>query len=141
MRAGLDLTSLIDALELGHKGSIPELCEDLIGPEKNRYLVRSAHDGNLLLGSKLITIVPGNPLKRSLPTVQAVIVLFDADSGQLLHTLLDPTLDSNPELDTESFGTVASSVAVWGDKLFIADDRDDNLHGDEVGAVFLFNRV
>lgn len=81
LRAGFDLASLIEALETAHKGRIPELSEDLIGPDTNRYLIRSAHDGNLFLGSKLITIVPDNPLKRGLPSVQAVIVLFDANSG------------------------------------------------------------
>lgn len=81
LRMGLDLASLIDALEAGHKGAPPELSENLIGPDANRYLVRSAHDGNMFLGSKLITIVPDNPQKRALPSVQAVIVLFDATNG------------------------------------------------------------
>lgn len=81
LREELDLTSLIDALEAGHKGPRPELTESLIGPGTSRYLIRSAHDGNSFVGSKLITIVQDNPEKRGLPSVQAVIVLFDADSG------------------------------------------------------------
>lgn len=81
LRTGLDLTSLIDALEDGHRGSRPELTEGLIGPDATRYLIRSAHDGGAFLGSKLITIVPDNPDKRGLPAVQSVIVLFDVKSG------------------------------------------------------------
>jgi len=87
LREGLDLASLIDALYSGHKGSRPELTESLIGPDTNRYLIRSAHDGGLLMGSKLITIVPDNPQERALPSVQAVIVLFDANSGAPLVAL------------------------------------------------------
>ena len=81
LRDGLDLASFIDALECGHQGIRPEMTESLIGPDTNRYLIRSAHDGGLLMGSKLITIVPDNPQERALPSVQAVIVLFDVTSG------------------------------------------------------------
>lgn len=87
LRTALDLASLIDALEAGHGGNRPELMEDLIGSEKSRYLIRSAHDGAAFVGSKLITIVPDNPRKRSMPSVQAVIVLFDAESGVPVVTL------------------------------------------------------
>lgn len=81
LRAGLDLASLIDTLEAGHRGSRPEITEGLIGPDTNRYLIRSAHDGGTYLGSKLVTIVPDNPEKRGLPAIQAVIVLFDVKCG------------------------------------------------------------
>ena len=81
LRSGLDLASLIDALETGHKDGRAELSESLIGPDTSGYLIRSAHDGENILGSKLITIVPDNQQRRALPTVQAVIVLFDAGSG------------------------------------------------------------
>ncbi len=87
LRTGLDLAALIDALQAAHQGKLPALTESLIGPDKNRYLIRSAHDGRQLLGSKLITIVPDNPQKRELPTVQAVIVLCDATSGAPLVAL------------------------------------------------------
>jgi ornithine cyclodeaminase len=90
LRAGLDLDSLIDALETGHRGARPELTEGLIGPDEKRYLIRSAHDGRAILGSKLITIVPDNPVKRGLPSVQAVIILFDAETG-VPRTALDAT--------------------------------------------------
>ena len=81
LRSALNLADLIDALEEGHRGARPELAENLIGSDASRYLVRSAHDGGALLGSKLITIVPDNPDKRALPSIHAVIVLFDATSG------------------------------------------------------------
>ncbi len=90
LREGFDLSALIDALEEGHRRPRPDLSEALIGRYANRYLVRSAHDGAKLLGSKLITIVPDNPVKLSLPSVQAVIMLFDAETGVPL-TVLDAT--------------------------------------------------
>ncbi len=90
LRKGLDLAALIDALEAGHRGVRPELTEELIGPQANHYLIRSAHDGSTVLGSKLITIVPDNPRERGLPSVQAVIVLFDAVTGSPM-TALDAT--------------------------------------------------
>jgi ornithine cyclodeaminase len=87
LRAGLDLASLIDALESGHKGARPELSDSLIGPDSSRYMIRSAHDGGIFAGSKLITIVPDNPEERALPSIQAVIVLFDANNGAPMAAL------------------------------------------------------
>ena len=70
---------------------------------------------------------------------EGVAYLFNADTGQLLRTLVDPSLEPNPEsADRETFGGVASSVAVWGDHVFVGDDHDDTA-GDETGAVFLFD--
>lgn len=81
LRRACDLSVLIDALEAGHRSSRPEVADGLIGPSDARYLIRSAHDGQRLLGSKLITIVPDNPELHALPSVQAVIVLFDGKDG------------------------------------------------------------
>jgi len=81
LRRVADLATCIAALEEGHKGPRPELAESLIGPGAARYLIRSAHNGMSLIGSKLITILPDNPQARGLPSVQAVILLFDARSG------------------------------------------------------------
>jgi len=81
LRTAIDLDDLIAALEAGHGGARPEIADALIGPLQSRYLVRSAHDGLALAGSKLITIVPENPAKRGLAAVQAVIVLFDCETG------------------------------------------------------------
>lgn len=80
LRAAADLRALIDALDAGHKGARPEMVDGLIGPQSSRYLIRSAHDGEGLLGSKLITILPDNP-EQGRAAVQALIVLFNANDG------------------------------------------------------------
>ncbi len=82
LRRACDLPALIDALEAGHRGSRPEVADALLGPARARSLIRSAHDGGRLVGSKLVTIFPANPEDRGLPSVQAVIVLFDAQDGR-----------------------------------------------------------
>lgn len=87
LRTGFHLPELIDALHSAHMGNRPEVTENLIGPDANRYLIRSAHDGGHILGSKLITIVPDNPQERGIPSIHAVIVLFDANSGAPLVAL------------------------------------------------------
>ena len=81
LRGACDLSVLVDALEAGHRSPGPEVTDGLIGPPHARYLIRSAHDGDRLLGSKLITIIPDNPERHALPSVQAVIVLFDGQDG------------------------------------------------------------
>lgn len=80
LREAADLDALIDALDTGHKGARPETADGLIGPQSSRYLIRSAHDGEGLVGSKLVTILPDNP-SRDIPAVQALIVLFNANDG------------------------------------------------------------
>lgn len=81
LREACDLAALVGALEDGHLAGKPEVTDGLIGPERARYLIRSSHDGLKLFGSKLITIVPDNPDARGMPSVQAVIVLFDGENG------------------------------------------------------------
>jgi ornithine cyclodeaminase/alanine dehydrogenase-like protein (mu-crystallin family) len=81
LRKVADLESLVAALEAAHRIRKPEVADSLIGPERSRYLVRSAHDGDSILGSKLVTIVPENPSKRGVAAVQALIVLFAAETG------------------------------------------------------------
>lgn len=80
LRRVLDLRALMDAIERAHGGARPHLDDVLIGPSQCRYLVRSASCLGSL-GSKLITIIPDNPL-RGLPAVQALIVLFDERDGR-----------------------------------------------------------
>ena len=77
-------------LERGHHAGRPQLADSLTGPAERRYMVRSAHNGEHLIGSKLITIFPDNPNTGALPSVQAVIVLFDGADGQP-KALLDAT--------------------------------------------------
>ena len=82
LREVADLRALVDALEAGHRQPKPQVADGLIGPDHSRYLIRSAHDGDSLVGSKLITIIPQNPADHDLPAVQAVIILFDALTGK-----------------------------------------------------------
>lgn len=89
LRDTFNFELLIGALEDGHRRDRPELLDGIIGGTGNRYMTRSVHGGNLI-GSKLITIRPDNPGLRSIPSVHAVIVLFDADSGQP-RAVLDAT--------------------------------------------------
>ena len=82
LREVFDFPTLIDALEDGHRKARPELVDGLIGPADSRYMVRSAHNGANLIGSKLITIFPQNQNRHDLPSVQAAIMLFDAEYGR-----------------------------------------------------------
>lgn len=81
LREAADLDFLVSALKEGHTRPKPEVNDGLIGPENARYLIRSAHDGGKLIGTKLVTIRPDNPAARGLPAVQALIVLFDGQDG------------------------------------------------------------
>ena len=87
LRRAFDFPTLIDALERGHRGGRPQLADTLLG---DHYMVRSAQNDGGLIGSKLITIFPDNPNAGPLPSVQAVIVLFDGENGQP-RALLDAT--------------------------------------------------
>jgi len=87
LREAADLQALVEALEAGHLQPKPEIADGLIGPDHARYLIRSAHNGKDLVGSKLVTIMPDNPSVHGLPAVQAVIMLFDAATGQPLAAL------------------------------------------------------
>ncbi|MEM8743772.1 MAG: dehydrogenase [Pseudomonadota bacterium] len=87
LRRAFDFQTLIDALECGHRAGRPQLADTLLG---QHYMVRSAHSGAGLIGSKLITIFPDNPNTGSLPSIQAAIVLFDGTDGQP-RALLDAT--------------------------------------------------
>ncbi|MGD9867246.1 MAG: ornithine cyclodeaminase family protein [Hyphomicrobiales bacterium] len=82
MRRVLDLGHLIGALEAAHRESRPEIADGLIGPREGRYLIRSALNRNGPFGSKLISIFPGNPDRHGLPSVQALLVLFDGTNGR-----------------------------------------------------------
>ncbi|MDA7945868.1 MAG: hypothetical protein MPJ78_00160 [Hyphomicrobiaceae bacterium] len=90
LRRAFDFETLIDALENGHRSGRPQLGDTLLGPSEKRYMVRSVHGGRNLIGSKLVTILPDNPDLTALPSIQAVIVLFDETDGQP-KALLDAT--------------------------------------------------
>ena len=69
-----------------------------------------------------------------------VAYLFDNLGG--IITLTDPTQDFTPgatQYDTEGFGAGEGGVAIWNDRVYVGDARDDNSMGDEVGAVYIFD--
>jgi ornithine cyclodeaminase len=81
---------VIDALEAGHRDP-PALCERIFyGPpdDPRNFMCLPAWQAQPggSIGVKLVTINPGN-LERGLPSVQAVVVLFDSDSGVPLAVL------------------------------------------------------
>lgn len=88
LRALLDLPALIDFMAARHRQPKGEMADILIGPLDARHLVRSATSEDML-GTKLVTIVPGN-LDRGLPSVQALMVVFDRATGVPL-AMLDAT--------------------------------------------------
>ena len=86
LRRALDLASLIDALESGHRRPRAVVADALIGAGGGRYLIRSATAPGGVIGSKLVTIFPDNPA-RERAAVQALIVLFDGSDGAPLAVL------------------------------------------------------
>ncbi len=60
-----------------------------------------------------------------------VVYLFDGETGDLLHTFVNPTPDPH-----DSFG---ASIAVRGNKVLIGAYSDDDISGRDSGAVYLFN--
>lgn len=85
LRPHLDLPALMDFMEARHRDPKGETADSLIGPDDNRYLVRSA-TSERVYGTKLVTIVPGNA-SRGIPSVQALFVVFDRDTGRLLAAM------------------------------------------------------
>jgi ornithine cyclodeaminase len=85
LRALLDLPALIDFMAARHRQPKGEMADILIGPPEARHLVRSATLQDML-GTKLVTIVPGN-LDRGLASVQALMVVFDRATGVPLAVL------------------------------------------------------
>ncbi len=86
---------LVAAFEAAHRQPIAA-CERIVyGPEGDgrRFMAlpawQSGPDGGGAIGIKLVTVFPDNPV-RGLPTVQAVVLLFDGETGQLL-AMIDGT--------------------------------------------------
>jgi ornithine cyclodeaminase len=84
----LDLPALVDELERRHRAAKGEKADHLIGAADARLLVRSATSGGAL-GTKLVSIVPAN-LDRGIPSVQALMVVFDRANG-VPRAVLDAT--------------------------------------------------
>jgi ornithine cyclodeaminase len=87
-----DYLALVDALELAHRQPPAAVERIVYGPDGHveRLLALPAWQAGEAIGVKLVTVFPGNPATNGLPSVQAVVVLFDGATGQPL-ALIDGT--------------------------------------------------
>lgn len=86
-----DYADLVEALRRAHCDQAAE-CERLVyGPAGSdaRFMALPAWAPGDAIGVKLVTIFPNNP-RRGMPSVQAIVALFDGDDGRPL-ALLDGT--------------------------------------------------
>lgn len=82
---------LVGALRAAH-GHSPAVCERIVyGPDDaaEKFMALPAWQPGESIGIKLVTIFPDNP-GHGLPSVQAVVLLFDGQSGEAL-ALIDGT--------------------------------------------------
>ncbi len=82
---------LVEAFRAAHQAP-PAVCERIVyGPEgsSEKFMALPAWQAGESIGIKLVTIFPDNP-GRGLPSVQAVVVLFDGETGEAL-ALIDGT--------------------------------------------------
>lgn len=89
--AAAPYSDLVDALRAGHQHPIAA-CERIVyGPHgaAEKFMALPAWQPGEGIGIKLVTIFPDNPA-RGLPSVQAVVVLFDGETGEAL-ALIDGT--------------------------------------------------
>src|SRR5918992_1561557 len=86
IRGAVSPTELLDAVEAAYR----DVAEDRDrSPQRTRVslaggdllLMPGVREGGQSSTVKLVTVVPSNP-GRGLPTVQAIVVLFDARTGQ-----------------------------------------------------------
>jgi ornithine cyclodeaminase len=84
-----DYLELVAALELGHRPPAAHVRRILYGPPGagERFMVLPAWQPGVAIATKLVTIFPDNPSASGLPSVQAVVVLFDGADGRLLAVL------------------------------------------------------
>jgi len=87
-----DYLALVDALEVAHRQPPAAVERIVYGPDGHveRLLALPAWQAGEAIGVKLVTVFPGNPAANGLPSVQAVVVLFDGGTGQPL-ALIDGT--------------------------------------------------
>ena len=82
---------LIEALARSHRGPKPlvgRVCLDgAEGPNCQRYIDIPAWQPGVAMGSKLITLMPGNPDRTGLPAIQALYALFDGRDGSPLAAI------------------------------------------------------
>lgn len=84
--------ALVDALEAAHREPPATVERIVYGPDGRgeRLLALPAWQADEAIGIKLVTVFPDNPSTNGLPSVQAVVVLFDGSNGTPL-ALLDGT--------------------------------------------------
>lgn len=83
---------LVDALHAGHLRP-PALVERIVyGPSESDqgFMALPAWQPGEAIATKLVSIFPGNPVATGLPSVQAVVVVFDGTDGRPL-ALIDGT--------------------------------------------------
>jgi ornithine cyclodeaminase len=87
-----DYTSLVDALDRGHRLPPAEVERIVYGPSgaDEKLLALPAWQPGEAIGVKLVTVFPHNPAANGRPSVQAVVVLFDGTDGRPL-ALIDGT--------------------------------------------------
>jgi ornithine cyclodeaminase len=84
---------LVDALHAGHLGERPlaghcRLMQERADGQPDYLMVASAWDKGRAMGVKLVTSFPMNQPRHGLPTVDAIYVLFDPETGRP-RTVLD----------------------------------------------------
>lgn len=82
---------LVDALAAGHRDERPVVERIVYGPEgsEQRFMALPAWQPGASIGIKLVTVFPDNPANGR-PSVQAVVLLFDGISGEVL-AMIDGT--------------------------------------------------
>jgi ornithine cyclodeaminase/alanine dehydrogenase-like protein (mu-crystallin family) len=87
-----DYSALVDAIEAAHRRRPAAVERIVYGPEgrSERLLALPAWQADEAIGIKLVTVFPDNPSANGLPSVQAVVVLFDGSTGEPL-ALIDGT--------------------------------------------------
>jgi ornithine cyclodeaminase/alanine dehydrogenase-like protein (mu-crystallin family) len=89
VRAALPMAELIDAMQAAliafSAGRVVQPVRTVVefGPTAFFGLMPALDPDGPMLGAKLVTVVPENP-SRGMPSHQAIIALFDPDSGSLL---------------------------------------------------------
>jgi ornithine cyclodeaminase len=87
-----DYVSLVDELERAHRAE-PAVVERIVyGPagRPEKFLALPAWQDGEAIAIKLVTVFPDNPSRHALPSVQAVVLLFDGSTGEPV-ALIDGT--------------------------------------------------
>lgn len=87
IRQHLDYPTMFAAMDALHRRPRMEMADQLMGDEGHQYFLRHAVDAGRLMGSKLVTSVPGNVANGRLPAIQALCVLFDGVDGRPLAVI------------------------------------------------------